>query len=550
MNKEEAGKLLPGLDPAGHTFYVRERLHMKITSLNIAFSAVVAVLLTAGCAQQQQRVSQPEPAVVTKPETKPEPVRQGNYGPSSMTFAENGIKFVRGTMAFPTGLRESSGLLVEKTVPAEVLVGQPFNYTYRVINLTDYPLHMVTLTDRVTPNFTTSSANPRAEVRDGLASWQIGTLGPKETKTITVTGSSKEEGSVSTCGWASYSPILCEDVKVVKAALQLNKQAPAEVTTCDKIPMVLTVRNTGSSALTGVKIQDTLPQGLVADGRNALSFDVGNLGPGESKEFKFEATAANPGKFVNVAKATSAQGVQAEASSTTVVRQPVLAITCKAPEQRFIGRPFEVCFSVVNKGDVASAGTVLEVPVPAGLTFRSATAGGRVSGGKVVWDLGSVAGSAPKDVCVTFTGEAPGVFKFEGATRGACAKVVNTTCQVSLVGMSALLLEKADNPDPIAINETTTYTVKVTNQGTADDTNVKMVVEFPEEITPVSASNGGTVQGKRVTFPAYPRLAPKQAFTYTIQAKGEKVGDARVRFIRTSDGIPAPTTAEESTRVY
>ena len=115
---------------------------------------------------------------------------------------------------------------------------------------------------------------------------------------------------------------------------------------------------------------------------------------------------------------------------------------------------------------------------------------------------------------------------------------------------SALLLEKADNPDPIQVGETTTYTVKVTNQGTADDTNVKIVVDFPAELDPVSASNGGVVSGKKVTFPAFSRLAPKQACDYTISAKGAKVGDARVTFIRTSDSIPAPTTAEESTCVY
>jgi hypothetical protein len=53
-----------------------------------------------------------------------------------------------------------------------------------------------------------------------------------------------------------------------------------------------------------------------------------------------------------------------------------------------------------------------------------------------------------------------------------------------------------------------------------------------------------------VTFPAFPRLAPKQAFEYHITAKGAAVGDARVTFVRTSKDIPAPTTAEESTRVY
>ncbi|HEY5913877.1 MAG TPA: hypothetical protein VJA21_25085 [Verrucomicrobiae bacterium] len=454
-------------------------------------------------------------------------------------------------MAFPTGLRESSGLLIEKTVPAEVMVGQKFDYVYKVSNLTDYPIHMVTLSDRVSPNFTPADADPKpADTRDGVATWQVGTLGPKESKTIHIKGSSAEEGSISTCGWATYSPLLCEDIKVVKANLQLVKTAPAEVIICDPIPMTLVVKNTGSSALTSVKVQDSLPQGLTSDGKTGLSFDAGNLAPGESKEFKFNANASAKGKFVNQAKATSAQGVQAEATSTTVVHEPVLAITCTAPDQRYMGRPFDVCFTVVNKGDAPAAGTLLDVPLPAGLTFKSATAGGRSADGKVTWDLGAVAPNVPKEVCATVVSATGGTFRFNGTTRGTCAKPVSTTCQTVVVGVSALLLEKADDPDPISVGETTTYTVKVTNQGTADDTNIKMVVEFPAEISPVSASNGGVVEGKRVTFPAFPRLTPKQAFTYTIQAKGEKVGDARVRFIRTSDGIPAPTTAEESTRVY
>jgi uncharacterized repeat protein (TIGR01451 family) len=454
-------------------------------------------------------------------------------------------------MAFPTGLRESSGLLVQKTVPAEVLVGERFEYIYEVSNLTDFPLQDVTLTDHVTPNFQAADANPKpTENRDGMAIWKIGNLGPKETKTIRLQGSSAEEGSINTCGWATYSPILCEDIRVVKAALELVKTAPAQVVICDPIPMTLTVRNSGSSALTGVKVVDTLPAGLTVDGQTSRTFDAGDLAPGASKEFKFNATAARTGEFVNNAQASSTQGVKADASAKTTVVEPVLEIACVAPEERYMGREFDICFTVANKGNAPSVGTIVEVPVPAGLTFKSATAAGRVTDGKMVWDLGTLPPNAPKEVCATVVSEDAGTYRFTSTAKGACAKPVSTACQTVVVGISALLLEKADDPDPIEVNATTTYTVKVTNQGTADDTNVRMVVEFPEEITPVKASNNGQIEGKRVTFPPFPRLQAKQAFTYTIQAKGEKAGDARVRFIRTSDGIPAPTTAEESTRVY
>ncbi len=187
-------------------------------------------------------------------------------------------------MAFPTGLKETSGLLVKKTVPVEVLVGQKFDYAYKASNLTEYPIQMVTVADRISPNFNPAESDPPpTKMEDGIATWQIGTLGPKETKTIHVKGSSAEEGAVSTCGWASYSPFLCGDIKVVKANLELIKTAPAEVVMCDTIPMTLTVKNSGSSGLRGVKVTDVLPDGLNSDGKSQVVFDAGNLVPGESK---------------------------------------------------------------------------------------------------------------------------------------------------------------------------------------------------------------------------------------------------------------------------
>ena len=73
--------------------------------------------------------------------------------------------------------------------------------------------------------------------------------------------------------------------------------------------------------------------------RAALAFDAGNLAPGESKEFKFNATAAKTGEFVNKATAASAQGVTAEASSTTVVREPVLTVACDGARPALHGAP-------------------------------------------------------------------------------------------------------------------------------------------------------------------------------------------------------------------
>ena len=96
-----------------------------------------------------------------------------------------------------------------------------------------------------------------------------------------------------------------------------------------------------------------------------------------------------------------------------------------------------------------------------------------------------------------------GSLKFTGSVQGTCAAAATTSCTTVIVGIPAILLEKADDPDPVAIGDTTTYTVKVTNQGTADDSNVQVVVTIAPELVPVSTS-AGTISGQTVTLPAVP----------------------------------------------
>jgi uncharacterized repeat protein (TIGR01451 family) len=116
-------------------------------------------------------------------------------------------------------------------------------------------------------------------------------------------------------------------------------------------------------------------------------------------------------------------------------------------------------------------------------------------------------------------------------------------------GIAAVLLAKADDPDPIQVGEFTTYTIKVTNQGFADIHNVKLEAVFDGLTLPISSPQGN-VNGQRVTFPVAGVLGPKQASTYTIKVKGVKAGDSRNKVILNADELTAPVEAEESTTVY
>lgn len=227
-----------------------------------------------------------------------------------------------------------------------------------------------------------------------------------------------------------------------------------------------------------------------------------------------------------------------------------LAIECSVPNTVLVGRKVEASFTVRNTGNVSEAGASVVVPVPKDCTVAEISEGGAATNSTISWPALNVAAGGSHQLRATFKTQNPGVLKLSAVATSADVQPSNSFCETSVMGVSALLLEKADDPDPVSMGDVTTYTVKVTNQGTADDTGVKIVVEFPSELEPTSASNEGVVNGSTVSFPAFARLMPKQAFEYKITAKGVKIGDARVKFIRTSDDIPASTTAEESTRVY
>jgi uncharacterized repeat protein (TIGR01451 family) len=450
---------------------------------------------------------------------------------------------------FPSGRAEGSGLLVQKMAPAQAFVGQPYQYSYKVCNLTEATLENVKLMDRVSSDFTPSDSEPKAAgMSGGNATWDLGTFGPKECKTVTVNGSSPDEGIVTTCGWATYNPVACQQIQILKAGIALTKSEPADGTVCDPIPVTLVVKNTGSSALSGVQVADSLPAGMTSDGKSSLNYNVGNLAPGESKEIKYNAAVSGTGKYENNAKATAAEGVSATASATTTVHQPVLTIACKADETQVMTRPFDVCYTVSNTGDAPAAGSTLVVNVPSGLSARSATGNGSISGSTITYDLGTIAPGGSEKVCATFVSGTSGTFAFAGAAKGACAAPVSSSCETRVTGIPAILLEKADDPDPVAIGETTTYTVKVTNQGSADDHNVEVVVTIAPELAPVSGD--GTIDGQTVTMPVVPTLAPKQAVTYRIVAKGVSAGDGHTLFKLNSDVLKAPISAQESTHVY
>ena len=292
-------------------------------------------------------------------------------------------------------------------------------------------------------------------------------------------------------------------------------------------------------------ITDTIPAGL---GGGEKSFQVGDLAPGASKTVTVPAKAAERGKHCNVAVATSANAGTVKDDACTTVVKPGLKITKTGEPEKYMNKQASYKIVAQNIGDTDLTGVVVTDNAPTGTRLVSAP-GASVAGNNATWNVGNLKAGESKSFDVVLTSPQPGkTCNVASITSAQGLRDSSEACTV-WKGISAILLEVVDDPDPLQVGETTLYTIRITNQGNADLTNINAVAQYQKEMSPIS-SQGGTVDGKTVKFPTVPRLGAKQTITYTITGKAMEIGDHRLVLTLTEDNLLSPVKEEESTRVY
>ena len=138
------------------------------------------------------------------------------------------------------------------------------------------------------------------------------------------------------------------------------------------------------------------------------------------------------------------------------------------------------------------------------------------------------------------------------AANADCADPVSTRCSVEYRGIPAILLEVVDIVDPVEVGDTTVYRITVTNQGSAPDNDIAVVVNLPGELEFVSAAGvtDARTQGQTVRFAPYRTLNVGQAITWEVTVRATGEGDIRTEFEMTSAQKTVPIRETESTTLY
>lgn len=467
--------------------------------------------------------------------------------------------------AFPTGDPSTSAVGIEKGMPKEVQLGAPFEYVVRVTNLSRNYLNEVQVHDVLSDNFDFQSSEPAGQLDGRRLAMNIGSIAPGRSKLVKVRGSASQGEAIESCAEVRYQSGVCATARLVEPSLTLTKLQRLDESgsswtadqivslSCDTVRYAYKVTNSGTGVARDVKLFDDLGQGIqTTDGRERLEVEVGDLGPGESKTIEQAVRMASPNLYKTDARAVAVGGLKASTTEVvTRVVQPELLFDLECREEIYLGKPAKFRMTVSNKGEGPARNSTVQFFKPASVAVIKAE-GATDKGNLLSFELGEIPAGQSREFSVVLLGKERGTITVAAEAKADCARMSRQVCSTEIIGIPAILLEVVDVEDPIEVGGEETYIITATNQGTAEGTNIKMLVTFEGNWTFVSAGGAteATARGKTIEFAPFPSLAPKEKAVFKVTLKARSEGDTRFKVTMTSDQLTRPVEETEATNLY
>lgn len=433
-----------------------------------------------------------------------------------------------------------------KTLPPEVAAGGEFSSELTVAATANVTNVMVR--DEVPAGAVYLRSEPVATVAAGDLVWKLGSLSAAQVVKIKIWFKTENLLTPSSLATVTVAPRLSASVCVGKPLLQLEKTGPEIATLGTEVAYNLVIRNIGSAVARGVVVSNAVPAGMShPSGKSELIFDLGDLAPGQTKPITITLKANQRGKVCHVASVTSTNTPKVSKEVCTLILVPGLKVEKSGPKEQIIGRNADYEIVVANTGDTILQNLTLRDVTPEECSIVAAP-GAIIAGNQATWTIVELKPGAKKTEAIKLTAKNAGA---SCNTVTASSSGISDSAKACTLwkGVPAVTFELTDTPDPIQIGESTTYTIKVINQGSADIHNLNVTAAFDELLLPISSPQG-TVAGQRVMFPVVASLNARQSLTYTILVKGAGVGDSRSKVELSCDELKSLVIREESTAIY
>lgn len=307
--------------------------------------------------------------------------------------------------------------------------------------------------------------------------------------------------------------------------LAIEKRGPAEIQVGKPAKFEIHVHNTGIVPAIGVEVHDEVPQGAAfisstpaasPDAEGHLSWSLGTLRPGEQATIVLQLAAQTEGEIGSVASVS----FRAEASARTLATKPQLALEVAAPKQAMIGSDVTLSVRVSNTGTGAATGVVLLEHVPDGMRH--------VAGPNLEYEVGTLKPGASRQIELAINAARAGHVVNLLKARGEGSVLAEAHAEWDIVAPA--LAVAMTGPTRRFLERQATYTVSVSNPGTAPAKDVELVTQLPRGMKFVRANNAGQYdpQTHTVTW-SLEELPPSETGNVTLVAMPVEPGEQTVK---------------------
>jgi uncharacterized repeat protein (TIGR01451 family) len=413
-----------------------------------------------------------------------------------------------------------------------VVVGDEVTWTVTATNNgPKNTANQVVITDTLPAGLTvvpgSSSANA-GTFNEGTGVWTIPSLAKDVTRTLTfrtkVTAAGAHKNVVTRTSMTENDTNPANDkaeatVTGIKANLKITKDADVDKQVIGgQVVWTVVVTNDGAATAKDVVVEDTLPAGLAYASHTVSKgsfvsgtgvWTVGDLASGAVATLTLRTTGTTLGEKVNTVETettTPETKYDDNTASDSVVITVADLVVEKSANAESVGFGDTVVWTikVTNIGTAHASAVKVQDLLPAGLTFVSASPPGEYDSATGVWTVGTLAaGGDSKTLTLTTKATAIGEVTNEAcASSDAVELDLTNNCAEDDVEVlpTDVTISKSADVQKVLINGTVVWTVKVTNTGPANATDVVVTDTLPAGLTVTghAASTGSFDPGTNV----------------------------------------------------
>ncbi|XZE52130.1 hypothetical protein SH139x_003812 [Planctomycetaceae bacterium SH139] len=457
------------------------------------------------------------------------------------------------------GTRETEGLqsphiLVQKSSPSEVRVGRPTDFTVQVRNVGEATALDVRVFDKVPTGTTFVETVPPASRAAGMLIWQLGDLRPGEERTIITKLIPDSEGEIGSVARVTFEAAASVRTIATQPNLQLTQNVPTQVLIGQQLEIDIALKNSGSGSANGVVLLADLPDGLEHVQGRQIELPIGELPPGSQQNRIMRLRATKPGVIQNTIVLTDSDGVQTKHTAEIEVISPAVEVSLAGPSLRYLERQATYDVEIANMGTADASNVEIMAFLDKGLKFVSTEAAGQYDPERhaVFWSLEELPAGRNGSVPLTVLPVQAGQQAIRLEANADLGIVAASSKELTIETLAELSFTIADDQDPIEVGAETLYKIRVTNNGTRDDTNVRLEVRLPHPaLQLVGADPLAQTDGKGLlVFDPIASLPAKGEQVFQVRVRGTTADAHLIKATLVSDQSKRPVTKEESTTVY